>query len=389
MEKNYDYIIAGAGCAGLSLLMRIMNDPFFTNKKIAVIESSFKNSNDRTWCFWEKKADIFEPIVHHQWTELDFYSSNYSDQIFIDPYVYKMIRGIDFYQFVIEKANRCSNIHWINASVISIKNIPKTNTAKVELNDRIIYADKVFNSILFEPIKISSKQFYFQQHFKGWMIKTDQPSFNPSKATFMDFRVSQHNGTTFMYVLPTSTTEALVEYTLFTENLIEQDEYDKALKKYITEDLRINNYQIEHEEYGIIPMTNAKFKRQEGSVIYIGIAGGQAKASSGYAFKFIQKRTAGIIEALRLGKPITSNKSFNNLKGLLYDSVLLNVLHAEKLGADKIFANIFKNNKAVDVLKFLDNESSLLIDLKIMNSVPTSIFLPAALREIFVSAVNK
>lgn len=389
MENHYHYIITGAGCAGLSLLMRMMDDPFFANKKIAIVDAAQKNTNDRTWCFWEKEADIFESIVHHQWTELDFYSSNYSGQLSIHPYVYKMIRGIDFYQFVIEKANNCSNIHWINASVLSINNIPETNTAKVELSDRIIYADKVFNSILFEPIKTTSKQFYFQQHFKGWMIKTDQPSFNPAKATFMDFRVSQDKGTTFMYVLPTSSTQALIEYTLFTEELLKQDEYDKALKLYITEYLHINEYKIEHEEYGIIPMTNTKFKSNEASIIYIGIAGGQAKASSGYAFKFIQKRTANIVEALRLNKSIPSNKSFNNVKGLLYDSVLLHVLHFKKLRGEEIFADIFKNNKAVDVMQFLDNESSLFTDLKIMHSVPTSIFLPAALRELFVSAVNK
>lgn len=389
MENNYDYIITGAGCAGLSLLMRMMDEPFFADKKIAIIDSANKNTNDRTWCFWENKTDIFEPIVHHHWTELDFFSTNYSGQLTIDPYVYKMIRGIDFYQFIIEKAKSCSNIHWINASVLSINNITETYTAKVELSDRTIYADKVFNSILFEPIKATSKQFYFQQHFKGWMIKTEHPVFNPAKATFMDFRVSQDKGTTFVYVLPTSTTEALIEYTLFTEHLLDQGEYDKALKQYIAEYLHINEYKIEHEEYGIIPMTNTKFKSNEGRIIYIGIAGGQAKASSGYTFKFIQKRTASIVEALRLNKPIPNNKSFNNAKGLLYDSVLLHVLHSKKLGGDEIFAAIFKNNKAVDVLQFLDNESSLLTDLKIMHSVPTTVFLPAALRELFFSAVNK
>lgn len=49
---------------------------------------------------------------------------------------------------------------------------------------------------------------------------------------------------------------------------------------------------------------------------------------------------------------------------------------------DEIFASIFKGNKASSVLAFLDNESSLLTDLKIMSSVPTKIFLPAALKEL-------
>jgi lycopene beta-cyclase len=50
-------------------------------------------------------------------------------------------------------------------------------------------------------------------------------------------------------------------------------------------------------------------------------------------------------------------------------------------GAD-IFAAIFKKNKPQTVLQFLDNNSSFLQDLQIMYSVPTTIFLPAAIKEI-------
>ena len=64
MEKEYDYIIAGAGCAGLSLLMRMNGDPFFADKKILVVDAAGKNQNDRTWCFWEKEPDIFGAIRH-------------------------------------------------------------------------------------------------------------------------------------------------------------------------------------------------------------------------------------------------------------------------------------------------------------------------------------
>ena len=42
MTGEYDYIIVGAGCAGLSLLMRIMdNDPGHT-KKILLVDLHLK-----------------------------------------------------------------------------------------------------------------------------------------------------------------------------------------------------------------------------------------------------------------------------------------------------------------------------------------------------------
>ncbi|TAH12736.1 MAG: lycopene cyclase [Sphingobacteriia bacterium] len=363
--------------------MRMMNDPFFVSKKILVIDAATKNTNDRTWCFWETQPDLFEPIVHHQWKQLDFFSNYFSGSLGIDPYVYKMIQGIDFYQYIMNTAAQHPNVEFVQARVRSINNNSEKAGAELVLEDgTILTASKIFNSILFTPIKVASNQFYFQQHFKGWLIKTEEACFDSSKATFMDFCVSQEHGTTFMYMLPVANNKALLEYTLFTEELINQSEYDIALKKYIKEHLKIDDYTIEHEEFGIIPMTNVQFPRENGNIVYIGIAGGQAKASSGYAFKFIQKRTAAIVSALKNGTSFSAT-SFKNVKGHLYDSTLLRVLHERSMNGDEIFAQIFKKIKAADVLAFLDNESSFFTDLRIMNSVPIKVFLPAALKELF------
>lgn len=383
MNKTYDYIIAGAGCAGMSLLMRMANDPFFSSRQILVVDPDDKILNDRTWCFWEKEADIFEPIVYHQWQELDFFSSHFSTVMEITPYQYKMIRGLDFYAYVKNTIAAAPNIEWRKASVKKLLKNTAENSAGVELTDgSVVYANYVFSSILFEPIPATPNDYHFLQHFTGWEIETAAPCFNPGRAVFMDFRVSQEHGTTFMYVLPTSTTKALVEYTLFTEHLLPDEAYEKALRDYIGSELQIQDFTIAHREKGVIPMTTYPFARYNGNHIYIGIAGGEAKASSGYAFKSIQKRTAAIVNALKHGQSLAINKSFSEKKGHLYDAVLLHVLHYQKMPGDKIFAAIFKGNKASEVLSFLDNESSLITDLKIMSSVPTRIFLPAALQEL-------
>lgn len=390
MKQQYDYIITGAGCAGMSLLMRMMQDDFFSDKSILVIEAAEKNQPDRTWCFWEKQPDIFEPIVHHRWKSLEFFSPTYAGELAIEPYEYKMIQGLRFYEYVKDTAKAHVNIEWLNAAVVSVGGAESDvatehvapGLASVVLADRIIYATTVFNSILFNEIKPAANEYLLLQHFKGWVIKTDTASFDKDRAVFMDFRVNQQYGTTFMYVLPTSANTALVEYTLFTESLLPKDEYDHALKAYISNELKLSSYTVEHEEFGIIPMTNAQLPKSTQSIVFIGIAGGQAKASSGYAFKFIQKRTAAIIDALKAGKPISLKNNFSAAKAQLYDSTLLHVLHHKKMGGAEIFAAIFKHNKAADVLSFLDNESSLFTDLKIMRSVPTGVFLPAAMAEL-------
>ena len=70
-----------------------------------------------------------------------------------------------------------------------------------------------------------------QQHFIGWKIKTSEPAFTADKATFMDFSVAQKGNTRFMYVLPFSKTEALIEYTLFSKDLLPEKEYEECLLK--------------------------------------------------------------------------------------------------------------------------------------------------------------
>ena len=78
MELEYDYIIAGSGLAGLSLLHRLLLNKELRSKKILVIDKLKKEDNDKTWCFWEKGEGLFEPIVHHQWKTLQFFSPEVS-----------------------------------------------------------------------------------------------------------------------------------------------------------------------------------------------------------------------------------------------------------------------------------------------------------------------
>ena len=380
MKSHYDYIITGAGLAGLSLLMRMMQHPFFDSAQILVIDAAQKNTNDRTWCFWEKDADIFEPIVIKKWDHVSFIAPSYKSQLNLSPFVYKMIRGIDLYTHVLSLAASKSNITFCTESVLSVQT---TQTgASVQLKNQTLTANKVFNSILFEPVNLlaqKSSDYFLWQHFKGYEIKTETPVFNDGVATLMDFTVDQSKGTTFMYVMPTSSTTALVEYTLFTENLLADKDYNEAIQAYIQKTYGAVVYNITHQEFGQIPMTNFCFSGGAGNIINMGVAGGQVKGSSGYAFHFIQEKTKAVIADLVAGKNPLRTLSFSQKKFGLYDAVLLRVLQDKKLDGATIFTQIFSKNPPDRVFRFLNNESSLLDDLHIMASVPTHIFLPAAL----------
>jgi lycopene beta-cyclase len=164
---------------------------------------------------------------------------------------------------------------------------------------------------------------------------------------------------------------------------LQQHQYDEVLKKYIHGFLKIENYSVIDEEFGAIPMTNNSFQKSNERIINIGTAGNQTKASSGFTFSFIQKHSDAIINELINNKSPQLSSSFFKKRFNLYDSILLNILYKKKMNADEIFAHLFKKNSPQRILKFLDNETSFVEELKIMNSVPTRIFLPVAIREAF------
>ncbi|MEQ1676719.1 MAG: lycopene cyclase family protein [Chitinophagaceae bacterium] len=376
-SQGYDFIFLGAGCASLSLLLRMIRSGQFNDKKILLIDKAPKTTNDRTWCFWENKKGFFEEVVYRRWDNISFLSPAFSSAMNIAPYQYKMVRGIDFYNYCFAEIAKHSNIEVLYAEID--KWVQYEDGVTLVLNGKPFLAGNpvVFNSI-YKPAATGKKNIKLLQHFKGWVIQTEQPSFKPGEATMMDFRVHQKHGTTFAYVLPFTPTTALVEYTLFTKELLPPPVYDAELKEYIQTFLGIREFDVTEEEFGIIPMTNERFSFYRNGAYQLGTAGGQTKASSGYTFQFIQKQSEQIVQQLIAGKPLSKLRTTPG-RFRFYDNTLLHILYHNKLPGDMIFTRLFQKNKPQQVLRFLDNETSLKDELKIISTLPIWPFLKAAI----------
>ena len=363
--------------------MRMIDSGKFAEKRILVIDRDLKPRNDRTWCFWEKENSLFEPIVFRQWSDLYFFGENFESLLNIAPYRYKMIRGNDFYEYCLETIKKNPSIELREGRIESLQATKKGVFIRVDGNH--YEAEYIFNSILFDDPSLLKKggQYYFlKQHFTGWVIKTERPVFDPSKATLMDFRPSQEHGSTFAYVLPFSEHKALVEYTLFTKDLLKPEEYEEALRTYVDTYVTKENYTVEDSEFGVIPMTNFPFKPHDGNIVNIGTAGGQTKPSSGYTFQFIQKYTKKVVDTMiATGQPFVQPETSGRFS--FYDSTLLQVLDKKKVEGKRLFTDLFRHGDVQTVLKFLDNETTFREDINIMRRLPKGKFAMAALREIF------
>jgi len=378
---TYDYIIIGAGAAGLLLADALGRDNFFSDKSILLVDKDAKQTNDRTWCFWEKGTGEFDTLLHKKWDTIYFGGVSYKEQISIAPYAYKMIRGIDFYAHYLEKINNYANITFLQETIVNISETSSEVTIKTNIG--AYKCSKVFNSI-YDPKEAIQQQKYpvLQQHFVGWFVKTKSPIFKEKQATFMDFSIPQKGNTRFMYVLPSSKTEALVEYTLFSEQLLPENEYEMAIKAYLQENLSCTDYEIVAIEKGNIPMTCYDFaSKNTENILYIGTAGGWSKPSTGYTFVNTVKKTKTLVAHLKTKKPLQN--VFKKNRFWFYDLLLLDILHADNSKGQLVFESLFKNRKPQEIFKYLDEETNLLEDIKIIMACPKIPFIRALFRRLF------
>ena len=379
MRQDYDYIIAGMGCAGLSLAVQLKQSKVHFSK-ILLIDKTPKNTNDRTWCFWTKTEEQwYAPIIHKKWNHLTF-AADKTISFDISPYRYCLIRGIDFYNYCLNELSGDDRFEIVYANILKIKG--DGHLAELQTTQTTYTAKLIFNSAI-QKVDAKHAHVNFVQHFKGWKVVFEKEVVDVESPVFMDFGIDQKNDCRFVYTIPYSKKEALIEYTGFSKQSISVEEYDAALKDYIQKKYKNIAYQILEEEQGQIPMFESAFINPFGpKVVNIGTAGNASKASSGYTFYFIQKAVKDIVNQLQ-----NQNDKISLVKKPArfhyYDKVLLDVLNKKEVPAKTVFEKLFQNNKINDLLDFLNEESTVVQDLKIINSLPKKHFIFSGIKKLW------
>jgi len=382
MKLNYDYIICGGGASGLSLAFELSKDIDFKTKKILIIDPEYpKKNNDRTWCFWEDNDDKnWDDSIFHKWSNVWFKSDSFEKNISLLPLSYKMLKSKQFYEHIYKTIDKNQNIDTLNEKVIESRDFE--NYCEVKTESNVYKTKKVFNSILnWNSIYKKNKYPLLIQHFEGWFIKTKKDFFNPNEATFMDFTIEQNSKTKFIYTLPFSKNEALIEYTLFSKNVLEKKFYEIFLTDYLKK-IGIDDYSIISKESGKIPMTGYPFhKNNTRNILNIGSAGGWSKPSTGYTFKNIERKTKTLVNFLKTNSDL--RKFHKTSRFRYYDIIFLDVLFNNNHLGKKLFTEMFKNNKPKTIFKFLDEKSNIYEELSIMANFSVGIFIKTIFQRIF------
>ncbi|NLF74581.1 MAG: Lycopene cyclase [Chloroflexi bacterium] len=364
--QPYDFIIAGGGVAGLSLAYALIHSPL-RDRSVLIVERDDKTRNDRTLSFWSDRPTPFDDIVYRAWDRLRVAGEDCEQVFDLGVYRYQVIRGIDFYRFVHRALADYPNVTLLRGTVERIEDGPDAASVIVEgrrYAGRWVF-DSVFTLARFRPDPAACT---LRQHFRGWLIETDEDVFDPQAATFMDFRTPQQQDVRFFYVLPFSRRQALVEYVLHGP-----DQTGPALHTYIRNVLGVRRYRIVWQESGVTPLTDWRFPRRAGQrVMTIGVQGGRVKPSTGYAFARILDDSQAIVRSLvHSGQPfdVPDSPWFY----YLCDKLMLHVMKQRAEAICPLLIALFRHNPIERVFRFLNESTAPLANLLLTGSLVPAI----------------
>jgi lycopene beta-cyclase len=373
----YDFIIAGGGLAGLSLACHMVRTSL-RERSVLIVDRDPKKQNDRTWGFWANQPTIFDEAIWRSWERMQVIGDDGIPRLIpLGDYRYQVIRGIDFYTCARRQLEQYERVHFRQGRIEAIGDGRKA--ARVVVDGEPISGGWVFDSLPVRPASELGYQ-YLRMHFRGWEVVTPRPAFDAETVTFMDFRTPQSGEMRFFYILPFAADRALVEYTVFSRNVLRRGDYEVALRAYLSDVLGVESYDVSAEEAGSVPITDDPLERALGRrVMAIGARAGRIKPSTGYAFMRVQKDCEEIIDSLLLhGHPFDVPDD-PDLYDVL-DAVLLKVIDQHGDHLQRAFGAMFKRNPIDHILRFLDETSTPWENLMLISSMPPQVFLKAFLQ---------
>ena len=224
------------------------------------------------------------------------------------------------------------------------------------------------------------------QHFHGETIRTAADVFDPAVATVMDFRVSQERGIHFLYLLPFDARTALVEDTYFADAPRPIEAYTEEIAGYLGTRFGLDQYEVLHSETGAIPMAACPPPAADSPrILNIGIRGGAARPSTGYAFLAIQRSAAVLAERLEswAAEPDTDPPGpmrYYSARSAWLDRVFLSHLVRFPERAPELFLRMFERVPPDALARFLFDGGSLADDLRVMSALPVAPLVGEAFR---------
>jgi lycopene beta-cyclase len=361
---DVDVAILGGGCAGLSLAVRLAQ----SNLSVRVIEPRSTYENDRTWSFWRTRADPFQDCVRKEWTSWTIAGVHGQTTRTSSQLRYQTVESGAFYTQARDQIAVSSKTSL--SLGVSAKDIVKMNNGwHINTTKGAVTATTVVDTR--PPQRVPT----YGQFFLGREVKTERPIFNPNVVQLMSFRKARSMGVDFVYILPFAADQALIEVTSFAP----QNPGHKVFTEWLNAEidaLDAGQIEILRTEAGALPMEASFRDPVPEGIIRMGLGGGAARPSTGYAFLRIQEQADHIAAALINGRD--PNIALDGKVTQFMDRVFLQVLTSSPADGPALFEKLFSNAPPDRLERFLSGSTRAADRLSVMASLPPLPFLQAA-----------
>jgi lycopene beta-cyclase len=373
-------LVGGGGAA--SLVLAALARENLSGVRVAIIDPVRKRGQDRTWAFWGTPGTFLDPLLSASWDTVDVVTPAGHRALPLHPLRYAMLRSAPLYDLAGQAEEKLGAIRFTTAAG-TLDDGGGHVTVRDETGTPLVRAGWALDSRPRPPSRPGRTRWL--QHFRGWWLETDRPRFDPRRAVLMDFRTPQPaRGVSFGYVLPVGDRSALVEYTEFSPSVLAGDEYDAALRGYLTL-LGIDEAttRVREVENGVIPMTDGVFEaRPSPRVVRLGTAGGATRPSTGFTFTAMARQADRIARQVAAGRPPLPGPAYP-ARHRWMDAVQLRALDRGLTDGVAFFGRLFDRNPPERVLRFLDGTTSWREDLNLMASAPPLPMIRAATGDAF------
>jgi len=368
-----DIAILGGGLAGLSLAVQLVQRR--VNARITIIDPRHTYEDDRTWCFWDTMDHPFREAISHRWHQWRIATTRTSTTVGSRRYPYCRLPGAAFYQRALAILDQADNVSL--ARGYQVESVSREGKRiRVITDGGPLSVDLAFDGRPPGPDDwATGRHPFFWQTFTGWRIRRSTSAWSTETVDLMDFRDRPApDAIGFLYTLPLSADEALVESTAFVAatNGTEPD-HTGHLRRALEQQLGVDGYEVLASESGRIPMTSAPPPRptQDG-IIPIGTRAGAPRPSSGYAFLPIQRHSQRLARALAIGRQPTAAVRRPIIRWL--DGVFLRRLARNPAAAPELFHRLFEGTEPDRLVRFLTEGGGVADHLATMRSLPTTSF---------------
>ncbi len=371
-----DALIVGAGCAGLSLAVHVVQTARRAGKRcprVVLLEPRAAYRRDRTWCGWRVGPEHpFAAAVTHRWTQWAVQDGRRRVVRGSERHPYEHVAADVFYAVAQADLATVPQIELrLGVEVQALHD--RGDHVVAETSAGPVRAALAFDSRPAEPARHTGvEEVALLQNFVGWEVDAGRAVFEPGVVEMMDFSADQSRGLHFMYVLPFSRRRALIETTYITASAISEAQCEADIRGYLERQHGVGEMTVLFRERGQIPMSTAPARpRSSPRVVHLGLRGGLAKPSTGYAFAAIQEFSAALARQIvaRPGAPVEPPAA-RPATAVAMDRVFLSYIDRHPDRAPGLFVDLFERLPPELLCRFLTDHAGPLDNLRVMASTP-------------------